>query len=75
MLTEKEVREWRTHPTTEKVLDELVSQVSELNEDILHGGTINFESAQETALKTIFKLGVIEGINRVIQVQGDEDGE
>mgnify|MGYP000934326979 CR=1 FL=1 len=67
-LTKEEIKEWMIHPTTVKVLKSLSDVRKEYQDSILEGRTVNIASSEQTALLTTKNLGIISGINLILEM-------
>lgn len=67
-LTSKEILLWRQETITRKVFARLEQKISEIQEILGTGGTLNRSSADETLANTAHEVGRIEGINEILNL-------
>jgi len=67
MITAEQFQEWKTHPVTKEVFDELRQVKKVISERMSSGETIGL-TAEETHGKTNRVIGQLEGIDQVLNV-------
>ena len=72
MLTQKELNEWRQHPTTEKIIKEIMETINVSAAAVLSGEVIA-DTAEKTAMNVATLTGRIEGLTMVLEIEGDVD--
>ena len=73
-IPKEHMQQWLGDPITKKVLQELNKVRTCHQELLLEGHTLNLESAEKTALQTARVLGIISGLNLLLEMtveQGD----
>lgn len=72
-LSAEEFDAWKKKRSTRKVFY-LLTQDKERNKDIIcNGGTISFQDSNSTSQSTCRVVGVIEGINKILHMEVEED--
>ena len=72
MLTQKEINEWKQHPTTEKIIKEIMETINVSAAAVLSGEVIA-DTAEKTAMNVATLTGRIEGLTMVLEIEGDVD--
>lgn len=68
------MQEWLQHPVTLEVLQCLQETRKHFQSQMLEGATLNLNSSENTALRTAQHLGIISGLNIILEMEiGDKD--
>lgn len=69
----EDYEEWRQHPVTLEVFRALEQEARSIMEDLGNGSVLLMDSPHETALSYARKVGEIDGIRRVLEMDYQED--
>lgn len=72
MITAEQFAEWKTHPVTEEIFDELRKSYDSLAERLIDGQSLG-ETAEETHAKTNRLVGNIEGLEQLLNISFAEE--
>ena len=75
MVTKEQFAEWKAHPVTIAVYEEVRAVRQRLSEELSRGATLGYE-AEATHGATNKLVGQIEGLNQLLELKyEDDDGE
>ena len=66
MLTKQDLQEWNSHPVTKAVFNKIKEEL-----EIAANETTLMQTADETAQRTAYKEGFIDGANALIDAYGE----
>lgn len=72
MVTKEQFNEWKTHPVTIEVYEEIAQAKQFLIERLSEGSTIGYE-AQVTHGQTNKVIGQIEGLNQLLNLTYEDE--
>lgn len=72
-ISKEQFANWREHPITKLVMQEIEIERERLFSLIGAGGTINFESADGTQANTCMRIGNIQGLQFVLDMKLAEE--
>jgi hypothetical protein len=73
-LTKEMFNEWKAHPVTQAVFEEIQKAKDSLKDSMCEGVTIG-DTAEKTHGLTNKMLGQIEGLNQLLNISYEEDEE
>jgi heptaprenylglyceryl phosphate synthase len=72
-IPKEHLQQWLGDPITKKVFEKL-AEVRKSHQDLLCvGGTVNMESTESTAMRTVRVLGIISGMNLLLEMTAEEE--
>ena len=71
MLTIDEYNGWKSLPTTEKILNQIRRRRQDIQDAMGRGEYVNRENVDETALKSSWACGFVEGVTELLRVYGE----
>lgn len=74
MITPEMFAEWKEHPVTKEVMEEVRNKINDLTERIIDGRTIG-QSAEVTHGLTNKIIGQIDGLNQLLNITFAEEPE
>ena len=74
MITPEMVAEWKEHPVTKEVMEEVRNKINDLTEKIIDGRTIG-QSAEVTHGLTNKMIGQIDGLSQLLNITFAEESE
>lgn len=72
-LTADEFQAWKHQNTSQKVFFLLSEAKQMMIDGMTLGGTLRFDNADQTAQMTARQVGVIEGINKILEMEVTEE--
>ena len=74
-VTKDELSLWKQHPITAKVLQVVQEAANHYRSQLLKGQTLNYNSAEVTAMRTTEALGAIYGLSSILEIQAQQPEE
>ncbi|MDA3806493.1 MAG: hypothetical protein PF440_01155 [Thiomicrorhabdus sp.] len=72
MITAEQFAEWKEHPVTKEIFEELKKEKEILKTRLATGFTVN-ESAESTQYLTSKAVGQLEGLNQLLNISYEDD--
>jgi hypothetical protein len=73
MIPKEHLQQWLSDPITKKVFSQLSSVREDHKSLLCEGHSLNLSSCETTALQTARILGIISGLNLLLEMEVQED--
>jgi hypothetical protein len=71
-ITKDEFQVWKAMPETQEALKVVDMEIKELVDALSTGGTINTDSIDTTLINTLFAVGRIKGLRKLIEMEHED---
>jgi hypothetical protein len=75
MITKDQMNEWQDNSTTKLILSALRELREVHTNQIIGGSVLNLDCAEKTGVRVTYHLGVIKGLNSILEMEVEDESE